>query len=216
MNRLPVILLAAVLILCSIPVFAKVIDERIYLIPAGSIDKKVLDDLKSRVPGLISISAGVTIDPRQELPSEGYDTSRKQSSAEIALSHIAARTTIDTANECALIITDTDLYTQGSDHAFGFADAKKVMGILSLARLKNEFYALKPDDRLFYDRTLKEALYVLGRSWGLGECKNPRCVMYFSKEISDVDKKQKRFCVECDKSLRHRYSNALFGSLTLW
>ncbi len=210
------ILLAAALISFSSSAFAKVIDERIYLIPSGKIDKKVLEGLKGRMPALLPISAGVAIDPGQELSSDGYDTARKQYSAEIALAHIAARTTIDTSNECALVITDADLYTQGSDYVFGLADAKKVMGVLSLARLKNEFYGSKPDDRLFHDRVLKEALYVLGKSWGLGDCKNPRCAMYFSKEVADIDKKQDRLCVECDKSLRHRYSNSLFGSLTLW
>ena len=216
MKQMSAILLAAVLISFSIPASAKVMDERIYLIPAGKIDRKVLEDLKERIPGLLPISAGVAIDPGQELSSEGYDTSRKQYSAEMALAHIAARTTIDTSNECVLIITDADLYTQGSDQTFGFADAKKVMSVLSLARLKNEFYGLKPDERSLHDRVLKEALYGLGRSWGLGDCKNPRCVMYFSKEVSDIDKKQNRLCVECDKSLRHRYSNSLFGSLALW
>lgn len=216
MKQVLAILLTAALISLPAGAFAKAIDERIYLIPAGSIDKKVLEDLKSGIPGLFPISTGVTIDPAQELSSDGYDASRKQYSAEMALAHIAARTTIDTSSECALIITGADLYTQGSDHAFGFADAKKVMGVLSLARLKNEFYGLKPDERLFHDRVLKEALYELGRSWGLGDCKNPRCAMYFSKEVADIDKKQDRLCVECDKSLRHRHGKSLFGSLELW
>ncbi len=63
-----------------------------------------------------------------------------------------------------------------------------------LPRIRQEFYGLKPDKPLFYQRIVKEAVHELGHSFGLGHCKNIKCVMRFSNSLSDTDIKTSHLC----------------------
>ncbi|MGB9842483.1 MAG: matrixin family metalloprotease, partial [Candidatus Bathyarchaeales archaeon] len=69
--------------------------------------------------------------------------------------------------------------------------------IISLWRLKPEFYGDTPDMTLFSARVLKEAVHELGHTLGLRHCSRGSCVMYFSNSIIDTDRKQSLFCDQC-------------------
>ena len=189
---------------------AKVIDEHIYLIPIGQIDKNVMESIKNRLPDSMPASVKIEIDQQKDAPQIAYEPSRRQYKAEVVLDEIAQYITIDTVEERVLIITDVDLYMPDSDFVLGFADAKKGICIISLARLKNEFYGLKQDDKLFLERVLKEVIYEFGVSRGLNNCPDPRCVMHFSSSLADIDKKRHTFCRKCRDELLHQYINPLF------
>ena len=122
---------------------------------------------------------------------------------------------IDIRDENALIITDVDLYMPDLNFVFGLADAKKKVCIISLTRLKNEFYGLKPDYRLLIERAMKEAVHELGHTWGLAHCPDARCVMHFSDSLKDTDNKRSTFCRSCRDALRHRYDKPLFKNAGL-
>lgn len=83
---------------------------------------------------------------------------------------------------------------------FGEAELNGKRAIISLYRLKPEFYGSKDDD-LFFQRVLKEAVHELGHVLGLVHCKNPKCVMHFSNSILDTDFKEWRYCDDCMKKL---------------
>ena len=189
---------------------AKVIDEHIYLIPMGQIDKNVMESIKNRFPDFMPMSVNIEIDQQKDAPQVAYDPSRRQYNAEMVLDETAQHITIDTMAERVLIITDLDLYMPDSDFVLGLANAKKGICIISLARLKNEFYGLKQDDKLFLERILKEAIYEFGVSRGLSNCPDPRCVMYISNSLSGIDKKRNTFCRNCRDKLFHQYINPLF------
>ena len=187
----------------------KVIDEHIYIIPMGQIDKNVMEGIKNSLPDHMPMSVKIEIDQQKELPQVSYDPSRRQYNAEAILDEIAQHSTIDTTTERALIITDADLYAPDSDFVLGFADSKKGICIVSLARLKNEFYGLKQDNKLFIERALKEAIYEFGVSRGLSKCPDTRCVMHFSKNLTDIDNKKNTFCRKCKDELLHQYMSPL-------
>jgi archaemetzincin len=42
-----------------------------------------------------------------------------------------------------------------------------------------------------------EALHELGHTFGLVHCSNPRCVMYFSSSVRNIDVKTNNFCDSC-------------------
>lgn len=189
---------------------AKVMNEHIYIIPIGQIDKNIIKNIKNKLPGNMPISANAAVEQQKEMPQIAYDPSRRQYNAEIVLYEISKRVGIDTTAERALIITDADLYTRDSDFVLGLADAKKGICIVSTARLKNEFYGVKPDDKLLSERVLKEAAYEFGVSRGLGNCPDSRCVMYFSDNLAGIDKKRNTFCRECRDKLRRYYIAPLF------
>lgn len=176
---------------------AKSVDEHIYIIPTEGINNDVLESLKKQLTSAFPINTKVIIDKKRQLPEKAYDSSNKKYSAELILNDLSRNFTIDISNENALLVTNEDIYTQDSDHITGYADSKTRMCVASLARLKNEFYGLKPDNESFLDRASKEAIREVAHIWGLPDCPNTRCVMYFSEELPKMDKKTGRLCVKC-------------------
>ena len=96
-----------------------------------------------------------------------------------------------------LFILDADAYSDGLNYVLGEAYPKGGLGIIYLPRIRQEFYGLKPDNKLFFERMVKESVHELGHIFGFLHCQNPRCVMYFSNTMSDTDNKEKSFCQSC-------------------
>jgi len=197
-----IITAACLLILVSSFSEAKYVGEHIYLVPAGDIDKKALEEIKSRLPECFPFDIKVEIAAPYELPQPSYDPSRGQYNAETILADFAGRTTIDPRVERFLLVADVDLYVPELNFVFGVASTKKGAGIISLKRLRNEFYGQKKDERLFLARAVKEAVHELGHSWKLDHCGNKKCVMFFSNSLPETDAKGNKFCVNCQNDLR--------------
>lgn len=191
---------------------AKTVDERIYIIPAGNVDKKAVDIVRSMLPADLPMTASVEVLPQEQVTDFAYDTIRHQYGAETILKDIAKRVHLKKSRESALVIVDVDMYSPGLNFVYGIADPPNVIGIISLARLKNEFYNQKPDSELFRQRVLKEATHELGHAWGLPHCSDPKCVMSFSDDIQATDKKKRIFCFGCQKKLKKRYSTPFFDN----
>jgi archaemetzincin len=89
-----------------------------------------------------------------------------------------------------LAISDLDAYSNRVNFVLGEA-------AIYLPRIKQEFYGLKPNERLFYERMVKEAVHELGHTFGFSHCKNSLCVMHFSNSLHDTDIKERSFCTFC-------------------
>jgi len=96
-----------------------------------------------------------------------------------------------------LFILDVDAYSNGLIFVLGEAFHKGGLGVIYLPRIKQEFYGLKPDNELFYQRMVKESIHELGHVLGFFHCQNPRCVMHFSNTLNDTDNQGKGFCQSC-------------------
>ncbi len=188
---------------------AKVVNERIYIVPAGDVDMKLAESLKEALPGYMPTVVRIEIVPREALPETAYDASRKQYNADSILKYMQKKVPLDIRVEVAFVLVDVDLYSPGSDFVYGISNAPKAMSVMSLYRIRNEFYGNEPDNKLLLKRATRQALYEIGNAWGLGQCPDPKCVMNHSVNSLDPDKKKIAFCHECKNKLRERSFNPL-------
>ena len=109
--------------------------------------------------------------------------------------------------ERVLGITECDLYIPMLTFVFGQAQLNGRIALVSLARLRQEFYGGTPDLGLLRLRLRKEVGHELGHSMGLIHCSDRGCLMSLATSIQDVDRKTDSFCAACrifvDQALAH-------------
>lgn len=98
-------------------------------------------------------------------------------------------------------ITKVDLYEKGMNFVFGVASEKLRSAVVSIHRLRPEFYGRPSNDELLIERTVKEVMHELGHVFGLSHCPNVRCVMHFSNSVDDTDIKLPYYCPNCERKL---------------
>lgn len=167
----------------------------IILIPLGEVNIDLLSRLKNGLSEVFDTRVSILPHPIQP-PLNAYNARRRQYHSTIILDNIRS-TNIGGGGASILVVTDLDLYVSGLNFVFGQAESPGNYAIVSLHRLRPEFYGGKPDSNLLAERLLKEAVHELGHTYGLKHCSNPRCVMSFSNSILDVDIKSFRFCDSC-------------------
>ena len=75
-------------------------------------------------------------------------------------------------------------------------DKHSGVALISITRLKEDFYTRPEDIPLSELRTFKEAIHELGHAFGLKHCESD-CVMVFSNKLSDTDNKPAKYCEVC-------------------
>ena len=96
-----------------------------------------------------------------------------------------------------LVVTERDLFIPVLTFVFGHAQLGGRVGMISLARLRQEFYGLPPDRDVFLARTVKEALHETGHMFGLMHCADRACAMSLATNVRQIDVKQASFCAGC-------------------
>jgi len=171
---------------------------RVIILQVNRVEKTVLDEIKSRLPEAFPRSTCTVVEEVLPVPQTAYNHSREQYHSSIILHEILnyAERSGEMADRI-LGVTEVDLYVPGMNFIFGEAQCPGRAAIISLQRLRPEFYGEPSDERLFLERSVKEALHEIGHTLGLGHCTNPLCVMFFSLHIGMTDRKQPRFCEKC-------------------
>jgi len=172
--------------------------EKIIIKPLIEIEEKLLRDAKNHLEKIFNLKVGnsphflnldFTFNPRrnQYLASAILDEMEKFKKD---------------FSEKWLAICDVDLYSQGLNFIFGEANINSGVSIISLTRLRQEFYGLSKDKKLFIERIKKEAVHELGHLFFLNHCQNSKCVMHFSNSLADTDEKEANFCQKCKVNLQ--------------
>jgi archaemetzincin len=94
-------------------------------------------------------------------------------------------------------VTGLDLYVPVLTFVFGEAQLQGRCALVSLHRLREEFYGLPASNDLLHDRLLKEAVHELGHTFGLRHCSNWQCVMASTHAVERLDVKSAEFCPAC-------------------
>lgn len=94
-------------------------------------------------------------------------------------------------------IASADLYVPVLTFVFGEAQIAGQCAVISMHRLREEFYGLPPNPGLLDERLTKAALHELGHTFGLGHCSNWNCVMASTHAVERLDLKAAGFCPGC-------------------
>ena len=164
---------------------------KITLKPLGNIANEIMEELRNRVGGIFHCP--VEIESCLSDLAQAYDPQRKQYLSSKLLASLGK----SEGDERVVGITDIDLYVPRLNFVFGEADIVSGTAIVSLCRLRQEYYGLAPDEALFLERATKEIVHELGHTFGLGHCPNNKCVMHFSNSLADTDLKEAHFCNKC-------------------
>jgi archaemetzincin len=192
------VFLIAISILFSTSLFAKERNDgmSLLLVPVGGVDQKVMDFLKHDLNKVFNRQ--VMIGKGMPEPDYAFNKKRNQYLSTAILKAIMGEKGY-MAHEKILGVVDQDLYVPELNFVFGEAGQKAA--VISITRLRQEFYDLPEDQSLFHRRVLTEAVHELGHTYGLSHCRSPHCVMFFSNTLMDTDRKGSEFCPECKGKL---------------
>lgn len=134
-----------------------------------------------------------------KLPPESYNVIRNQYYAQVIVTKLERAKAND--REKVIAICEEDLYVPEEAYVMGWGDGISGTSVVSLCHIRQEFYGLPEDDKKIYPRLYKEAVHHLGHLFDLSECRNPKCVNYFSQIMLDIDSKSEKFCDICRRNL---------------
>ena len=170
----------------------------IYVIPMGDVDTDIVES------AAVSLWHTFGLEVRQtepmEMPPDAFEKKRMQySSIEIlrALNKSAPKDAFR-----VLAITDKDLFIPVLSFVYGHAQFEGKTGIVSTARLRQEFYGFPEDRSTLMTRVVKEVVHETGHLFGLTHCNDTACPMTLSTNIRMLDRKGVSLCESCTLLLK--------------
>lgn len=162
---------------------------RLTFTPVATAVGSVEGGLLNKVAGLLDIPvSGKRLDPEF-----AYSAARGQYHSTEILARLP---------EGTLGICDIDLYIPILEFVFGEAQLGGGRAIISLFRLRQEFYGLPPDPALMVERAVREALHELGHAVGLRHCPSYTCAMHATHSVELLDLKMNGYCRSCARHLK--------------
>lgn len=166
---------------------------KIGILPVGNVAQDLLRELVQGLPKIFPDTSCSVFKDALPLPPEALVKKRNQYNSSMILSELkvfAAKSFFDRI----LGVVDVDVFSSGLNYVFGEAYSPGKACLISLWRLRPEFYGEAANNKMFGMRALKEAVHELGHTLGLQHCPKGLCVMHFSNSIFDTDRKQTLFC----------------------
>jgi archaemetzincin len=163
----------------------------------GEVDYMLVNRLATAIGPVFNRS--VDILKGMKLPTEAFNVVRNQHYARVVLAKLERAKA--NSREKVIAVCEEDLYVPDETFVMGWGDGLSGTAIVSLYHIRQEFYGLPEDERKVYPRLYKEAVHHLSHLFDLTECRNPKCVNYYSQEMLDIDSKSERFCDVCRRQL---------------
>lgn len=175
----------------------------LYLVAIGSVPEQAMDWIDSAASEWYPLP--IRRLPALSIPEGAYDPKRQQYQSVEIMKTVAQAAPRDAHR--VLGVTNVDLAIPMLSFLFGQAQLDGRVAVVSLCRLRQEFYGLPADNRVLRERTVKEVLHELGHTFGLVHCREPRCVMSLATHIGLVDSKEQKYCERCGMQLVERFSS---------
>jgi archaemetzincin len=154
---------------------------------------EMLDDLAAELARIFQVSCHVHEDSLRV--DFAYDLPRGQYHSTPILQRLA--TLVDDPRAQVLGVTALDLFIPILTFVFGEAQLGGRCALVSIQRLREEFYGLPPNPTLLWERLVKESTHELGHTLGLRHCRDWRCVMASTHDVERLDLKSEEYCHSC-------------------
>jgi archaemetzincin len=174
------------------------VTRQIALAPIGPIPAGILRAVDDGVRETFQAQT-LCAEPLPE-PSYAWDAARRQYSSTHLLRELARRYPQPSGK--VLGITECDLFIPMLSFVYGQAQLRGPLAVVSLARLRQEFYELPGNEAIAILRLQKEAAHELGHTFGLVHCADRSCPMSLSTNIHQLDLKGAAFCGGCRSLLQ--------------
>lgn len=170
--------------------------SKIVVVPLGEVDFFQINKLTSGLSSLFSLPSDIL--QGMKIPKEAHNIARNQYFSTVILQKLELLKA--SQREVILGLLEDDLYSASTPYIVGDSDRLGSCAVVSYFRIRQEFYGLPEDERLVFKRIFKESSRHLGRILGLTLCRNPRCIMYFSDNMFDIDQKGEKLCDICQRT----------------
>lgn len=174
----------------------------IELIPAGGVERGLLDDLGRALEAELGVqwSVGGAL-PLDEAWRETESGLYRSIHLMHALMERVAGGEGNRARTWRLAIADAGLCAEGVGAVFGEAAVEGCCAVVGIDPLRAGSGA---DGQVLRSRLLTEAVHEAGHLAGVAHCRRASCVMFPSLHIADTDRKGHTFCAECRRTLNLR------------
>jgi archaemetzincin len=166
---------------------------KIVIVPLGESDFVELNRLAAHLAQVFSCAVDILSGAR--IPEEAYSPIRGQYFAMVLLQKLELLKSGE--REKILALVDEDMFTPDRAWVIGASDRIGGTSVISTHRLRQEYFGYDDEDQIVYYRTCKETVHQLGHLFGMRSCRNPRCAMYSSERMQDIDEKREKFCDNC-------------------
>jgi len=166
--------------------------EKIYVVPLDENSRgyaEWLGQTLSRKMGF-RLQSGIV----SRMPEEAHNPKTNQYYAVPILSKLELLK--GTEDEIILAVTEEDLYLPNQTFVFGQANSVGRTAIVSLLRIRPEYYGLPESPEIVKSGLFGVALHQIGHILGLKNCEND-CVMRVANIVSEVDKRPEGYCPNC-------------------
>ena len=165
----------------------------VHLLPVGKVDLSILRDLRAAIPGSLGVICEIL--PYELDPKPSYHPERQQYHSSEILHRM--QPLVRPQDWRFLAIAEVDLYIPIMKYVFGEAQMGGPCAVVSIHRLRQEFYGLDRDDTLLAERLLKESIHELGHTLDLRHCQDYTCVMASSHAVEWIDLRGSTLCDCC-------------------
>lgn len=163
------------------------------LLPIGNLDGGLIMKLGPALAETFHIPCEVV--PRPLDPEIAFHGERQQYHSSELLQQMQGY--VSNKSWRVLGVTAVDLYIPVLTFVFGEAQMGGPCALVSLHRLREEFYGLAASPEILRERLLKESVHEIGHTLNLTHCDDYACAMAPSHAVEWIDLKKSLLCTNC-------------------